>query len=308
MLTALLALMMAASIYLIVHGYGLRKAANAFDPLTAVYDTGEPPPEAEAKPSLRARLLAGAKRFFEGVAEDMGWLPRPINLPQKLAWAGKLGEVSENQFVGEQLLYMTFSGLFGGLIGIYRDSTGLAVVLLIVLAAVGFYLPIYLLNGEGKKRQTEITVSLPDAVDLISTSVSAGLPIDRSITYAARNVKGPLGDELTLFLQQMELGTPRFDAFQNLIWRNNSDEMQIIIGALLQGQSMGVPISETLEAQVDLMRERRLQRAKEAGANAAPRITLATTIFIVPSIFLMFLAIVAYSIYLDAGPLFNAGG
>ena len=308
MITLLLALSMGASMFMVVHGYALRKQANAFDPLAAAYTTGEALPEAEAKPTLRERLLTSLKRFFEGVAADMEWLPRPINLSQRLAWAGKLGQVSEAQFVGEQLLYMLAMSAFGGLVGYYRDNLGLALVLIVVLGVAGFYLPVYLLNQEGKKRQAEITVSLPDAVDLISTSVSAGLPMDRAIGYASQNVEGPLGEELTAFLQQMELGTPRSDAFQNLVWRNNSDEMQIVVGALLQGQSMGVPVAETLEAQVDLMRERRLQRAKEAGSKAAPRITLATTIFIVPSIFLMFLAVVAYSIFLNAQPLFTAGG
>ena len=293
-------LILAAGVFLgilfMVFGYTLRKEVKAFDPLQTARETGAPFGQSAKQAPARPKRLDQAKAWATEVGRDLTWLPQPINLEQRLAWAGKLGQVTPEQLRGEQILYMLVMLVLGFVIGIYRQSNSLAVALAIAAGLIGLYLPIYVLDQEGKKRQKEITITLPDAVDLISTSVAAGLGIDRAITYAAQNISGPLATELTTFLQEMQLGRPRDDAYQQLIWRNNSDEIQTIVGALLQGQSLGVPVTETLEAQAETMRERRLQRAKTAGAEAAPRITCVMTGCLMPSIFLIFLAVVGFAV------------
>ncbi|MFN8487657.1 MAG: type II secretion system F family protein [Caldilineaceae bacterium] len=301
----LLGLSMGLAIWLIVYGYGLRKQATALDPLALARSAEDAPVRAPSSSPIRQRLLLAAKRWASHLARENIWLPQPLNLEQRLAWAGKLGQVSLEQFRGDQILNLFGLAFLGAVFGLYRGSNGLALVLALAGGATGLYLPIFQLDQDGKKRQQEITITLPDAVDLISTSVTAGLPIDRAIDYAAENITGPLAEELTTFLEQMQLGKPRQEAYQELIWRNNSDEIQIIVGALLQGQSLGAPVAETLEAQAENMRERRLQRAKEAGAKVAPRISLVMVVCIVPSIFLMFLAMMIYSIYTGSGSLFS---
>lgn len=261
------------------------------------------------KPEEPSARMKQARKYASRIAQHLSWIPQPYNLPQQLAWAGKQNKITELDFRTEQVLYMFAIGLIGLAIGVVVQNSLLqGAVLMIVFGAVGLYFPVYELNRAATKRQAEITQTLPDAIDLISTSVSAGLSVDRAITYTCQSMDGAIQEEFTTFLQELQLGTPRLEAYRHLMKRNKSDEMHIIVGALLQGQSLGVPISQTLDLQADAMRERRLQRAKEVGANASPRITTVMTLCIIPSVLLMFGAILIYSIISDNGSMFGAFG
>lgn len=301
----LLGVLVGISVILVFYGMNLRRRVRAIDTLSAarVYSPPSSAPE-ESQPSRR-KLTERAVAWSTQVAESLPWLPRPTNLSQRLAWAGKFRTVDERTFLGEQVLYAICTALFGLMFGLFRESVQLAGLLFVVLAVVGFYLPLWILERDGNKRQEAITLALPDAIDLVSTSVAAGLDMDRAITYMVGNVDGPISQEFRTFLEELQLGTPRSEAYRHLIWRNNSAEMHVIIGAFLQGQSLGVPVNDTLELQADAMRERRLQRAKERGAEVAPRITLVMIALIVPSIFIMFIAIMGYSLYNDSGTIFQ---
>ncbi|MFN8440456.1 MAG: type II secretion system F family protein [Caldilineaceae bacterium] len=300
-------LLLGLGIFLIFYGYDLQKQADELDPLVAARLPAESAQTPKAKATLRQGLLARAKNLAVWLSNELDWLPQPLNLQQKLAWAGERDKTLAD-LRGDQILNVFGAMLVGFLIGQLRDNSGLGLALVIIGVGVGVYLPIYELNRKAKQRQEEITLSLPDGVDLISTAVIAGLGLDRAITYAAEHISGPLGEEFQTYLHEMSLGMPRQDAYQRLIWRNSSDEMQVIVGALLQGQSLGAPVSETLEAQAEAMRERRLQRAKEAGAKATPRISLVMIACIVPAIFLMFAAIMFNSIYQDSASFLNVFG
>lgn len=288
-----------------VYGMNLRRRVKSIDTLSAARVYMPDAPTVEEPDSSRWSSTERAVAWCAQLAESWGWLPRPSNLSQRLAWAGKLRSVDERTFLGEQVLYAIVTALFGVIIGLLRESFPLAGLLFLVLAVLGFYLPILLLERDGNKRQQAITLALPDAIDLVSTSVAAGLDIDRAMTYMVENVDGPISEEFLTFLEELQLGTPRQDAYRHLIWRNNSAEMHVIIGAFLQGQSLGVPVNDTLALQAEAMRERRLQRAKERGAEISPRITLVMVAFIVPSIFIMFIAILAFSLYNDTGSIFQ---
>lgn len=295
------ALSFGAAIFFIFRAMDIRRGLKAIDPLVMVFDATDEDGETEEKPS-RSRWLIWASEQCVELGRNTTLLPRPHNLEQQLAWAGKSREMTEDSFRGEQLLYMFFMLLLGGLFGLYYRGPLLGVTLGLVLGGGGIYFPLMQLKSDAKKRQQLVTVQLPDAIDLINTSVTAGLDVDRAITYTANNIHAPLNQEFQLFLSELQLGTPRLEAYRHLMWRNSSEEMQSTVGALLQGQSLGVPISETLQAQAEAMRERRMQRAKEAGAQASPRISLIMTLFVMPSVFIMFLTIMAYQIARDFGP------
>lgn len=292
------------------YGAMLHRSIADVDPLSAARPAPETLLDGDKAPTEPSPRMQQARKYASRIARRLSWIPQPYDLNQQLAWAGKQGKMSEQDFRTEQVLYMFAIGLIGLAVGIVIQNSLLqGIVLMIAFGAVGLYFPVYELNRDGARRQTEITQTLPDAVDLISTSVSAGLSVDRAITYTCESMVGPLQEELTTFLQELQLGVPRMDAYQHLMERNKSDEMHIIVGALMQGQSLGVPISETLDVQADAMRERRLHRAKEIGGNASPRITTVMTICIIPSVLLMFGAVIIYSIISDTGSMFgNFGG
>lgn len=295
------AALLGVAIFLVFRAIDIRRNLKQIDPLLMVRDELVEESGPKEKSSSSRWLIIARARCVE-LARSTTLLPRPQNLEQQLAWAGKTKEMSEDDFRGEQLLNMFLIALLGGVFGLYYRGLGLGLVLAIVLGAGGIYFPLMQLKSDAKKRQESITVQLPDAIDLINTSVTAGLDVDRAITYTADNIHAPLNQEFHMFLSELQMGTPRVEAYRRLMWRNSSDEMQSTVGALLQGQSLGVPISETLQLQAEAMRERRLQRAKEAGAKASPRISLIMTLFVMPSVFIMFLTIMGYQIATDFGP------
>jgi tight adherence protein C len=88
-----------------------------------------------------------------------------------------------------------------------------------------------------------------------------------------------------------------------LISRNSSEELRTVAGALLQAHELGTPSGKTLQDQSEDMRVRRIQRAKEEGAKASPKITLVTTIMVAPAVMGLFLAIVACKVVQNLGPL-----
>ena len=304
---AITVLMFSAASWL--YGAMLRRKMADVDPLAAARVGRDMIVNDSDKPKEPSARMKQARIYASRIAQNLAWIPQPYDLTRQLAWAGKQNTTTELDFRTEQVLHMFAIGLIGLAMGVVvQNSLVQGIVLMIVFGAVGLYFPVYELNRAATKRQAEITQTLPDAIDLISTSVSAGLSVDRAISYTCQSMVGPTQEEFTMFLQELQLGTPRTDAYRHLMERNKSDEMHIIVGALLQGQSLGVPISETLDIQADAMRERRLQRAKEIGANASPRITTVMTLCIIPSVLLMFGAILIYSIISDNGSMFGAFG
>lgn len=231
----------------------------------------------------------------------------PINIRQQLAWAGQPHGLNEDGFYGFQLIITVLAGGFGLYIGLQGFNSFLvAIAATALLGVAGPFLGNLWLDGEINKRQRMITLQLPDMLELIITAVAAGLTMDRAFTLAIINRSGPLADEIGLFLSELELGTPREEAYRRLLWRNRSDELQTVVGALLQGYSLGAQITETLEHQIDTMRERRMQRAKEAGAQASPKIALVTTLLIIPAVFVTFLALMGFTIVQDLGPVLSS--
>lgn len=289
------------AILCIFRAFEMRKEVTAIDPLSMARKESNDQLVMATK-TQRSRWLMWANARCTELAPHVNILPRPHDLDQRLAWAGKSREISEEMFRGEQLLNSLISLFFGLVVGLYFSGPLLGTVLGILLSIGGIYLPLVQLRSEAKKRQQLLTVQLPDAIELINTSVTAGLDVDRAITYTAKNIEAPVSEELQTFLSELDLGTPRPEAYRRMMWRNSSEEMQNAVGALLQGQSLGVPIADTLQSQAEQMRERRLQRAKEAGAKASPRITLIMTLFIMPSVFIVFISLLGYQIWTDFGP------
>ena len=97
------------------------------------------------------------------------------------------------------------------------------------------------------------------------------------------------------------MGIPRGEAYTRLLERNNSEELHAVIGAISQAQQLGVPIVKTLQEQADEMRTRRLQRAKEEGGKASPKIALVTTILIAPSAMCLMISILLFHIIVEVG-------
>lgn len=231
-------------------------------------------------------------------------LIQPSNTAANLAYAGYPLGLDLELLLGLQILSGLFLGLLGAFAG-FVQGLGVGVAVTVAFTVGGALYPLLWLDSRAKERQQAITRTVPDALELLSISVQAGLNFDAAMTHLVQRLEGPLAEELGKFLQELRMGIQRREAYGRLLDRNNSEELHAIIGAISQAQELGVPIVKTLKEQADEMRTRRLQRAKEEGAKATPKIALVTTLLIAPSALCLMISILLFHIIVEVGSEFN---
>jgi tight adherence protein C len=168
-------------------------------------------------------------------------------------------------------------------------GTSLRTVLLIGAAGlvIGFFAPdIYLYNAAAK-RADEIKKSLADAVDLLTISVEAGLGFDAAVQQVARNTKGPLAEEFTRVLKEMQLGKGRSDALRSMAERSTVEDLHAFTGAMVQADAFGISIGQVLRVQSAEMRLKRRQYAEEKAQQVPVKIMIPVVLFILPCLFIV---------------------
>lgn len=154
-----------------------------------------------------------------------------------------------------------------------------------VLAVLGLSVsgPGLWLNLRLRSRQREILRQLPDALDLLSTSVEAGLGLDAALRRVAEDMPGSLSEEIMRALSEVAVGRARQEALLGIASRTGVSDLANFLHTLVQAMSTGVAITQTLQAQGEMVRLKRRQRA-EAHARRAPVLLLIPLIlFIFPS-------------------------
>ena len=189
--------------------------------------------------------------------------------------------------IGPAALYLVISG---------GMPQGNAAIIPVVLVAMGSYLPMMLLRGRASKRRKKILLSLPDAMDLLTTCVEAGLGIDAAVARVAEKAKEPLGEELRLVLRTMAMGGTRRDALTQLAARVGLPEIQSFTGAVIQAEMMGVSLGQVLRVQAEALRVARKQRAEQQAFKAPVKIIIVLALFIFPSMFIVILGPAALSL------------
>jgi tight adherence protein C len=157
------------------------------------------------------------------------------------------------------------------------------------LATAGWFVPAYLLKRRGARRGEQIEDALPALVDLLVVTVEAGLSLSSSLQMATRRVRGPLGDELRLALQEQRMGLPVGKALENMLHRCGTPGMRSFVRSLTQGETLGVSIGQIMRGLAVEMRQRRKARA-EARAHKAPVKMLFPLVFLIfPALFVVVL-------------------
>lgn len=214
---------------------------------------------------------------------------------QRLIWAGNFMSLP-----GFLLIWIAVTGLFAILAYVIGSSFGLSpIVLLIAVAgglAVGAVLPQMWLRARVSARHYITRKTLPDALDLMTTSVEAGLSLDAAMIRVAEFQRGPFQDELASAMQDVTLGKSRREALDELCERLNAPEVVSFIQTINQAEITGAPIGQVLRAQAQQVRIKRRQAA-EAQAQRAPLLMIIPLcFFILPSMFVVLLAPAALTI------------
>ncbi|HXP20684.1 MAG TPA: type II secretion system F family protein [Streptosporangiaceae bacterium] len=191
-------------------------------------------------------------------------------LQRRLDLAGNSPSWTADRILALKGLGLLVFAALGGLLGLH--NLGLAVLFACVGGAAGFYLPDLLLYNAGIKRQALILAGLPDALDMLTVCVEAGLGFDAALAQVARNSGGPLAAEFARALQEMQIGLSRSQALRGMVSRTTVPELRAFVSALVQASELGIPVARVLREQALEMRVRRRQRAEERAQKVPVKI------------------------------------
>lgn len=179
--------------------------------------------------------------------------------------------------------------LVGGGIGLLLGLGGPVRLLLICggLGAAGFFLPDILTWNTGLKRQEKVQKTLPDALDMLTVSVEAGLGFDAALSQVTKNTDGPLAGEFFRVLQEMQIGKSRAASFRAMTERTTVQDLRNFVSSLVQADTLGIPIAGVLREQAKEMRLKRRQRAEEKAQKIPIKILFPMIFFIFPALFVV---------------------
>lgn len=160
----------------------------------------------------------------------------------------------------------------------------------------GFMAPDLLLSMRADKRQAAIRRALPEALDLMAISVQAGVGLEQAVAIVTERLPGPLGEELSRFLHEVQLGFSRREALISLRERTSCPELATFILSLLQADALGIAIGDVLKTQAAEIRAKRRQLARERAAKAPVRLLFPLVFGILPSLFVVILGPAAIQI------------
>lgn len=158
-----------------------------------------------------------------------------------------------------------------------------------VFSLIGFYMPQLLLQSKITSRQDEIRKSMPDALDLLTICVQAGLGFDASMSRVAEKWEDALADEFERSLREIQLGNVRRIALRNMADRIGIAEMTSFVAAIIQSEQLGVSMAKVLRIQSDQMRVRRRQIAEEKAQQAPVKMLFPMALLIFPSLLIILL-------------------
>lgn len=235
-------------------------------------------------------LDALARRLAPVLAARLG--------PPRLAWIRRRIELAgrpEGMTVDTFLRLLTKYTLFLGTTAVILLLLGNTVSGLLCLVGIPV-LPFSRLAGYQRRRQDSIATDLPDFLDILSVTVSAGIGFRTALGRVAQRFTGPLHDELMQTLHQLDVGVPRRQAFLSLRDRCGSEAMDSFVSAFLQAEELGAPLATALNNIALDMRRESAQEARRKAARTVPRVTLIVSVVLVPPTLL----IIMVGLYLGA--------
>jgi tight adherence protein C len=158
---------------------------------------------------------------------------------------------------------------------------------LMLSATIGYYMPALYVRNAVERRQEELMKPFPDALDLLVSSVEAGLGLDaafRRVAIEMENAAPVLSLELQTVNNEVAAGIPRIQALRRLDHRTGLDEVNALVNVLMQADRFGTSVAKALRVHSDLVRKKRMLAAEERAARISPKLTVAMILFILPSL------------------------
>jgi len=212
------------------------------------------------------------------------------NIQHNLDLSGNPYRWTPVEFAGLRLVAgVLFAGLALGLTFIARTPLRIQVLGTAMAGALGYFLPTIWLTLRIRNRKASILKALPDALDLLTISVEAGLGFDAALTKVTEKWTNELSQAFTRVLVEIQMGTLRRHALRSMADRAGVPDLTSFVAAIIQADQLGVSLARVLHIQSEQMRIRRRQRAEELAHTAPLKMMVPLVFLIFPALFVVLL-------------------
>jgi len=253
-------------------------------------------------PELKA--TGGARGFFDSAADAIGVflterlkLINEDRLRKTLVMAG-MYNASPRMLIGYQLLgALALPALWIWLAAAAGSSATVTILATLFFAAIGWFGPGFVIQRRAEGRIHRIDRGMPELIDLLVVTVEAGLSLSAALQIAGERMRGPLGDELRILLQEQRMGLTPVQALENMVKRCPTPAVESFTRAMVQGQLLGVSIGQILRSLAIEMRKRRRAAAEQQAQKAPIKMLFPLVFMIFPAMFIVILGPAVISIY-----------
>ena len=262
--------------------------ARSLAAVQALQGTSKSLRQQELEVPFRERVLGTTMRNITGLGRRLTPADQVLRIRKKLDLAGNPAGWDVDRVVSLKVLLTIVFVSLTTLACFFIDVGVLRTVAAIVVAGLlGWFTPSLIVYQMAYNRSAQILKDLPDAIDLLTISVEAGLGFDAALSQVSRNTDGPLAQEFFRVLQEMQIGTGRMDALRGLGERSDVGDLQSFVAAMVQADSYGVPIANVLRVQSEELRLKRSQRAEEAAQKVPVKILFPLIFGVMPALFVV---------------------
>lgn len=236
--------------------------------------------------SFADRVLQPLQQRALGIGRRITGADTADRIRRKLDLAGNPPGWTVDRVVSGKVLGAVVGLVFGFVFSLMLPSLMIKLVVILGITVVGFFSPNLYLYQRAHDRSARLQRDLPDAIDLLTISVESGLGFDAAVQQVARNTDGPLAEELSRVLREMQIGQSRSDALRAFGERTNVPDVKTFVSAMVQADTFGIPIAQVLRIQSSEMRVKRRQRAEEKAQQVPVKITIPLIFCILPTLFI----------------------
>jgi tight adherence protein C len=249
--------------------------------------------ELELQQPFLERTLRPLASAMAGRASKLASSSFQATAEKRLALAGNPGNLRVADWIGVKVVGAVVGGILFVFLFVIVGVMALPVPLNFGMGVAGLLfgwtIPEFWLGGRVKKRQHAILLQIPDALDLLTISVRAGLGFDAALGKVVEKLQGPLTEEFRRALAEVRVGKARREALRDIVPRTEVPPLTNFIGAIIQAEQLGVSISKVLQVQSEQLRIERRQRAEEQAAKAPIKMLFPLVGCIFPSLFIVIL-------------------
>jgi tight adherence protein C len=231
-----------------------------------------------------------ARDPFKRDRSNIPFVDAVLNEERRLVLARKLAEAGWYTTTPTKFGMRMVAGACFGLVlamltwEFFGLGAGLFLPILIFLTFCGAYAPMYVLNSASEKRKGAIQRTLPEFLDMVSSTVQAGLALNAALAYAVDAVPGPLREEIKEALSEIRLGRARADALRAVGERTNHPALRNALRVMTQAERLGANIAKILTDLADDARHQRLMIVEEMAAKLPVKMVFPMVFLMIPAI------------------------